>query len=373
MTSSGAAALWIALEGLKQRNPGRRFVIIPAFTCPLVALAVRQAGLVPRLCDNRPGHFDLDPVVLRRLCDEDTLAVVATHLAGRVADLHDVSTIARAAGASVIEDAAQAMGARSSEGPVGSAGDVSIFSLGAGKGLSIYAGGFVVAKDPALQDLLGRCAARLAPPNPWLEAWRAVQTLGLWAAYRPLGLWFAYGLPLRRGLSSGDLVGALSERFSPRIKAHQVGAWRRHVARSASDRLAGFLSMGRRRAGPRIERLNRIRGIRVLQDREGCAGTWPCFLLLLPDEASRDRALSRLWSAGLGVSRAFCHALPDYPEMAGVVEQTAVPNARDFAARTLTVTNSHWLREDELERICLELERATSCCPQATQAGSDSK
>ena len=49
VASSGAAALWILLETLKAQRPGRVSVVVPAFTCPLVALAVAQAGLRLRL------------------------------------------------------------------------------------------------------------------------------------------------------------------------------------------------------------------------------------------------------------------------------------------------------------------------------------
>uniref|UniRef100_A0A0U1PCS9 Nucleotide sugar aminotransferase n=1 Tax=Mizugakiibacter sediminis TaxID=1475481 RepID=A0A0U1PCS9_9GAMM len=81
-------------------------------------------------------------------------------------------------------------------------------------------------------------------------------------------------------------------------------------------------------------------------------------MLLLPDARVRDAALARLWGAGLGVSRLFVHALPDYAYLAGAVPQAAVPNARDLAARMLTVTNSPWLDDPGFERICRALETA---------------
>lgn len=366
LVSSGAGGLWLALETLKSLRPERRVVVLPGFTCPLVALAVQQAGLLPRLCDTRAGHFDLDPDALRRTCGEDTLAVITTHLGGRVADAAGATAIAHAAGAYLVEDAAQALGASTASGPVGLAGDIGVFSLGAGKGLSIFAGGLLVAKDARIRDALRAVEARWVPSLPGLESARMLQVLGLWALYRPAGLWFAYGRPLRAQLARGDLVGALAERFDPRIRVHRVGPWRRGVAARAARRLAGFLDAGRERAARIIPRLESIAGVEVLRDAVGDIGSWPYFLLRLPDEASRDRALDVLWTAGLGVSRAFCHALPDYPELAGFLGHADLPQARDFAARTLTVTNSPWLREDELERILAALRAAC-------QAGSVSK
>jgi perosamine synthetase len=360
LTSAGSAALWILLESLKVQRPGRTRVIVPAFTCPLVAIAVHQAGLELRLCDTRPGHFDLDLDALGTLCDADTLAVITTHLGGRVADAAGAAGIARAVGAYLVEDAAQALGARASGRSVGLTGDAGFFSLGAGKGLSIYAGGLIVATDTGLAAAIARRAQALAPARPLREAWRCVQLLGLAVLYNPLGLVPAYGAPLRRALKAGDVIGALSERFGPRIIAHRVGGWRAGVAQRAARRLSAFLAAGRARALSRRARLARISGITVLGDEQGDEGTWPCFIVLLPDTAGRDRALAALWTAGLGVSRAFACALTDYPDLTSIVPRTAVPNARDFAARTLTVSNTHWMTEMEFDRIGEVLARVVA-------------
>src|SRR5262245_20952863 len=72
---SGSAALIGALEPLK-RGRTRRSVVIPAYTCPLVPLAIAHCGLRPVACDLADGHFDMCPRTLEGLCDSDTLAIV---------------------------------------------------------------------------------------------------------------------------------------------------------------------------------------------------------------------------------------------------------------------------------------------------------
>ncbi len=109
--ASGTAGLLIALRTLADLNERRKVVIIPAYTCPLVVLAVHQAGLQIRLCDVVAGGFDLDTEPFEKLCDQDTLAVLPTHLAGRVTDVAGIHAIAKSCGTWVIEDAAQALGA----------------------------------------------------------------------------------------------------------------------------------------------------------------------------------------------------------------------------------------------------------------------
>lgn len=87
MACSGTAAFVVALRTLARRNPGRSRVVVPAYTCPLVPLAVRLAGLRAVACDTLPGGFGIDPGALGRCCDETALAVVPAHLGGRASVL----------------------------------------------------------------------------------------------------------------------------------------------------------------------------------------------------------------------------------------------------------------------------------------------
>ncbi|EIM01925.1 nucleotide sugar aminotransferase [Rhodanobacter thiooxydans] len=352
LTCSGTAALLLALATLRELAQRRRRVVVPAYTCPLVAIAVQQAGLELQLCDLRPGHYDMDPSALRAACDERTLAIVPTHLAGRVADVDDALAVAREVGAYVIEDAAQALGARrADDASVGLAGDVGFFSLAAGKGLSIYEGGLLAARDPALRERLADAAKRVPPHAGW-EWRRRLELLGYAALYRPWGLRLAYGNPLRCALRRGDEIAAVGDDFPLAIPLHRVGRWRQAVGARAVPRLPALLDQLSTQAQRRLPRLRQLDGIEVLEDPAGAHGTWPFFLLLLPDRRRRDAALAQLWQGGYGVSRLFIHALPDYPYLAGTVPAQDVPHARDFAARSLSIGNSPWMTDADFEAIC---------------------
>lgn len=355
---SGTAALVISLLALRELQPQRRIVVVPAYTCPLVALAVHRAGLELRLCDLRPSHYDMDPQALTAACDEQTLAIVPTHLGGRVADVDNALAVARRVGAYVIEDAAQALGARHAGNSVGLRGDIGFFSLAAGKGLSIYEGGLLLARDSDLREQLRQSSARHIPASLAWECRRSLELLGYALLYRPRGLGLAYGAPLRRALRRGDPVAAVGDDFSHAIPLHRVGRWRQAIGARAARRWPDFFVQLLAQAQRRLPRLRGIAGLSVLDDGPGDQGSWPFFMLLLPDQARRDAALARLWQAGLGVSRLFIHALPDYAYLADCVPAQEVPRARDFAARSLTISNSPWLDDATFERICRELEAA---------------
>lgn len=353
---SGTACLLIALSTLRDLQPQRRRVVVPAYTCPLVAIAVHQAGLDLQLCDLREGHYDMDPAALRAVCDERTLAIIPTHLAGRVADVDDALQVAGNVGAYVIEDAAQALGARHHGTSVGLAGDIGFFSLAVGKGLSIYEGGLLLAHDPVLRARLVETSARIVPRGLLWECRRSIELLAYAALYGPRGLRTVYGNPLRRALLLGDPVAAVGDDFALRIPLHRVGRWRDGVGARAASRLPGFLAQLATQARYKLARLARIDGIAVLDDPPGAEGTWPFLLLLLPDQVRRDRALEQLWSSGLGVSRLFIHALPDYAYLSDIVPPQDVPHARDLAARSLSISNSLWMTDGDFESICRVLE-----------------
>ncbi|MBU6248880.1 MAG: DegT/DnrJ/EryC1/StrS family aminotransferase, partial [Xanthomonadaceae bacterium] len=352
----GTAALLIALATLRERAPGRDVVVVPAFTCPLVAIAVHRLGLTLRLCDTRPDHWDMDRRALAELCDERTLAIIPTHLGGLVADLDAPLKVAREHGAFVIEDAAQALGARDGGHSVGLRGDIGFFSLAAGKGLSIFEGGLLVTRDDDLRHALRTTAARDVPAKPGWELRRSLELLGLAALYHPLGLRLAYGMPLRRALREGDPVAAVGDDFPPDIPFHRVGRWRRGVGTRAATRLPAFLAANRQRALARLDRLRALPGVTVFGEAPHTTGSWPFLMLLMPDAQRARTALDALWTSGLGVSRLFVHALPDYAYLADRVPRTSTPNASDFAARSITLSNSHWLDDARFERICRELE-----------------
>jgi dTDP-4-amino-4,6-dideoxygalactose transaminase len=364
---SGTAAFTVALTALSGHARHRREVVIPAFTCPLVPLAIRRAGLEPRLVDLRPGHFDMDPERLAAACGEQTLAIVPTHLGGRTADVATASAIAAATGAYVIEDAAQALGATLDGRAAGTHGDVGFYSLAAGKGLSIFEGGLLVARDDAVRDSIRRTGRRIAGWHPGWELRRTVELAGYTALYRPRGLALAYGNPLRRALRRGDLLGAAGEYFDVNFPLHRVGRWRRAVGARAFHRLAPFIASTTAQARARLPALTSIPGVHAFSDD---GGTWPYLMLLMPDEATRDAVLQRLWASRHGVSRMFVHALPDYPYLGTMAGGDDVPNARDFARRTLTVTNSPWLDDASFEHVCAVIEATVVARPGQNQPGA---
>lgn len=367
LTCSGTAALVVALRVLHKRNPERHKVIVSAWSCPLVPLAANACpGIKFVLCDLKPNSLDIDPEQLAKLCDaEPPLAVVITHLAGRVSALHPAIEIAHRHGAMVIEDAAQALGARYKGQSLGLHGDIGFYSLAFGKGLTCCEGGVLFSRDPALQVELAAQTTNDLPFHPGWEIKRCIELLGYAALYKPKGLWWIYGMQMHKALSRENIVAAVGDDFTAQdIPLHRLGRWRQSVAASAAPCLPDYWQAGRRRAQNRCAVLQALPDITVLKDRKSEQGVWPMLLVLMPNESARDKVLNELWRAGLGVTRLFVHALADYPEVTPWISiPCKIQNARDIAARSLTITNSGWLEDSHFSQIVETIKR---CLHQAS-------
>ncbi|MEF9948605.1 MAG: DegT/DnrJ/EryC1/StrS family aminotransferase [Comamonas sp.] len=358
---SGTSALMVALRSLKRLSPERSEVIVPAYTCPLVALAIAQCGLQLRLCDLRVDALDMDADCLHLLCCSKTLAVLPTHLCGRVADVDAALQCARAVGAYVIEDAAQALGARSKGESVALKGDMGFFSLAVGKGLSTFEGGVLITRDAVLRDVLSAMGAD-TEFNLWWELRRSVELMGYCALYRPAGLRMAYGKPLEQALSRGNWVEAAGDDFDDFIPQHRLGAWRQAVGSKALRRLSAFQQQTTAQAKARVAQL-RACGLEVLDDiAADSQGVWPVILLRLPSQQARDAVLQAHWGDGSGLSLPFVHVLPDYgcyDHVLGAARHDDVSRARDWAQRLLAISNSPWLDDARFSRVLANIQAVT--------------
>lgn len=126
-------------------------IIVPANTYIATILAITQNGLVPVLVEPDNESFNIDPDRIAKHITNKTRAILPVHLYGQVADMNAINTIARNNGLKVIEDSAQAHGARLNNARTGSLGDAAAFSFYPGKNLGALGdGGAVTTNDEEL-------------------------------------------------------------------------------------------------------------------------------------------------------------------------------------------------------------------------------
>jgi perosamine synthetase len=149
-TSNGTAALHLALLALGV-GPGDE-VIVPSFTFVATANAVTYTGARPVFVDSDPETWTLDPALAKEAVTAKTRAIVPVHVYGHPADMDPILELAAREGLAVLEDAAEAHGARYKGRPVGGMGDIGIFSFYGNKIVTTGEGGMVVTNDDELAD-----------------------------------------------------------------------------------------------------------------------------------------------------------------------------------------------------------------------------
>jgi dTDP-4-amino-4,6-dideoxygalactose transaminase len=128
-------------------------VIVPANTFIATWLAVTQTGATPVPVEPIIGTYNIDPQRLEAAISKLTSAIIPVHLYGQPADMDPINEIARKHSLVVIEDAAQAQGARYKGRRVGSLGHAAATSFYPGKNLGCLGdGGAVLTSDPAIAN-----------------------------------------------------------------------------------------------------------------------------------------------------------------------------------------------------------------------------
>jgi dTDP-4-amino-4,6-dideoxygalactose transaminase len=140
-------------------------VITVSHTAVATISAIELAGATPVLVDIEPDFVTLDPLKLESAISPRTKAIIPVHLYGQASDLASILEIARRHGVRVIEDCAQAHGAKYGERRVGAWGDIACFSFYPTKNLGAFGdGGMIVTNDAGLAE-----RARLLREYGWAE------------------------------------------------------------------------------------------------------------------------------------------------------------------------------------------------------------
>lgn len=149
--ASGTDALRLTLTALGI-GPGDEVITTP-FTFIATANTIAHCGAKPVFVDIDPKTYNIDPAAIQKAISKRTKAIVPVHLYGQPADMDPIMDLAEKYGLYVIEDVAQAIGARYKGRRVGSIGHAGALSFFPSKNLGAYGdGGMVVTNDAVLAE-----------------------------------------------------------------------------------------------------------------------------------------------------------------------------------------------------------------------------
>ncbi|OIH83326.1 erythromycin biosynthesis sensory transduction protein eryC1 [Arthrobacter sp. UCD-GKA] len=249
--SNGTDALELALRaaGIEAGDE----VILPANTFIATAEAVCRIGAVPVLVDVDPEYLLIDPAAVERAVTERTRAIMPVHLYGQSAFIEALEPMAAAHDLAIIEDAAQAQGARRHGRAAGTIGLAAGTSFYPGKNLGAAGdAGAVITNDPALA-----------------ERARILGAHGSAAKYEH------------------DVVG-----FNARMDTVQAV-----VLNAKLKKLSGWNAQRRLAAERYAELLHGLPGVVVPRSAPGNEDVWHLYVIRVPE---RDRVLKALNEAGIG-------------------------------------------------------------------------
>jgi len=249
-TSSGTTAIHTALIALGIGEGDE--VIVPAHTFIASATPVLHQCAIPVFADVDEHTFCVEPRSVRERVTDKTKAIVAVHLNGHPADLDALIEIAKPRGIFVIEDAAQAHGAKYKGRMVGTIGDAGCFSFWEDKIITTGGeGGAIVANDDALVERMRRIRHHGEGP---IEEERAYYHLDLGYNYRMTSIQAATGLVQLRKLDKyliarrrnaaylSERLGELPHVDPPFVADYAVHSYYKYICRLRS---ASGMDIGR--------------------------------------------------------------------------------------------------------------------------------
>lgn len=351
LLSSGRAALAVILQALKKMHPHRDEVLIPAFTCFSVPSAIVRAGLKVKLCDINPETLDFDFIklsrVLSRSCNPKStesnrlLSVIAVHPFGIPSDIHRLKKIINDHEVTIVEDAAQSMGAEQNGNKLGTFGDVSFFSLGRGKAISAVAGGVILTN----RDDIACNLKKIIQGLPYCSLFEVLRLIGyaisLAIFIDPLFFWIPRAIPFLR---LGETL------YDPDFKMRKISSFQAGLARDWRGRIKSFRNARAEhsRFWARVTEQDRFSNF-VKQDR--VLPDLIRFPVRVEDESLRKRILDDSDKRGLGIVPGYPDSIDGIQELKRSFEGEDFPAARRLARQLITLPVHPIVSRKDREKI----------------------
>ena len=149
--NSATAALHAAVVACGVQ-PGEEIITTP-YTFTSTATCAFMNNAIPVFADVKSDTFNINPVEIEKNVSPLTKAIIPVHLFGNPADMNEIMNIAKENNLKVIEDAAQAPGAKYRDKLVGTIGDCGIFSLTENKNITSGEGGVLITNDKEITEI----------------------------------------------------------------------------------------------------------------------------------------------------------------------------------------------------------------------------
>ena len=319
---NGTAALHLSMLALGIDSEDE--VILPTLTYIATANAVTYCGGRPVLIDSEPATWTMDCSLIERKISKRTKAIIAVHLFGHPADMGALRKLADKYGLYLVEDAAEAHGAKYKDRLVGSLSDVAIYSFYGNKILTTGEGGMVVTDNGEIAESIRQLRGQGVDTQR--RYWHPI----IGYNYRMTNIAAAIGL-------------AQLEKCQWHISR------RREIHKQYEDYLA------------------HVPGIEFQKEQKWAENVYWMNALTIDDTAKnayparRDLCIQRLCEAGVE-SRPFFYPMHQLPMYRSAAENQRFPVAEDVANRGICLPSSALLKESDVRYVSTQLKSAIEEC-----------
>jgi dTDP-4-amino-4,6-dideoxygalactose transaminase len=395
LVSSGKAALSFILQTLRDIEPERDEVLIPAFTCYSVPSAIVRAGLKVKLCDTNPNTLDFDYDQLSSLLSQASpaksslepnkpnqlkernklnkpkqpnkpasrlLGIIPTHLFGIPSDIVKIRKLILDPKVTVVEDAAQTMGIEWEGKKLGTFGDIGFFSLGRGKAFSAVEGGVILTNR---YDIAAKLAARIesAPRYNTLEMLALFfKAISLCLFVHPSLYWLPRAIPF---LKLGQTM------YDPHFRMQRMTAFQAGLAKTWQRKLKEFrqIRAENSRQWSIITQSAQLRNycsgslssnpINMSNTTNSTNSNFIRFPVKVDDRGLRERILRISDQMGLGVMPTYPNSIDRIPEMRNYIRGQRFPKAKQLADNLITLPTHSFVTQKDKRQIAALISRIT--------------
>ncbi len=342
LLSSGRAALTVVLKALAAIY-GKSEIIIPDYTCFTVPSAVVKAGLRVAAVDVKAETLELDPDALSGAMTKETLAVVAVHPFGIPAEMEQIERISLDLGVPLIEDAAQAMGAKTGARRAGTFGTAAIISFGRGKPMTTINGGAILTDSDELAAAISEITSKEVEPEGFSTGY-ILQAIAYSILTRPTGFALAKHIPFFE-------VGVT--RFDASYKIAGMSQVQATLGLASLPKLEKHNDIRRRNADHWAEILAGVNGLHLIMQKPGTDAVFLRQPVVFNSADVAKKIYNQLSRLKLGVAMTYPSCISDIPQLkdhpAGMNKAQSL--SRELCGRVLTLPTHCMVTGRVIEKV----------------------
>jgi perosamine synthetase len=309
--NSGTSALYLSLlaSGVGRKHE----VIVPSFTFVSTAESVLLAGAEPVFVDIHPQTYNIDPDEIEKAISRKTKAIIPVDLYGLPADMKPIREIADDHDLVVVEDAAQAHGARYQGLPTGRFAHLACWSFYASKNMTTGEGGMITTNDDRYQD----------------------------------------NIPYMR--THGEKEEYVSTMLGGNFRMPEMEA---AIGNVQLSKLPAFLQARNRNASRLAERLEDSETIQLPTVSKGYKHSWYLFTIKLKgaNEKTRDQIVEKLRNQGIGATvyyRCPIHLMPLYSGF----RTSSLAHTEDAAKHVISLPIHPAVTPEQIDSIAQSMQK----------------